>query len=50
MIEEKLDPLNEEIITDRNCEKPQTEIRTYESLEELKYPQEQDFDCLILYI
>ena len=31
-----------EIVSNKDFEKPDTEIETYESIEELKYPQEYD--------
>ena len=48
MNEEVIDVVIEEIVNDKDFEKSDTEIETYESLEELKFPQEYDGGIIIL--
>ena len=38
--EEDIDVVIEEIVNNKDFEKSDTEIETYESIEEIKYPQE----------
>ena len=40
--EEDKDVVIEEMVNNENFEKSDTEIETYESIEEIKYPQEYD--------
>ena len=40
--EEDIDVVNEEIVSNEDFQKSDTEIETYESIEELKFPQEYD--------
>ena len=40
LIEEDIDVVIEEIVNNKDFEKSDTEIETYESIEELKFPQE----------
>ena len=46
--EEDIDIVIEEIVNNEDIEKPDTEIETYESIEELKYPQEFDDGGIII--
>ena len=48
--EEDIDLLIEEIVNDKNSEKSQTEIETYEPMKEIKYPQEYISDQQIVII
>ena len=47
---EDFDLIIEEIVNDENFEKSETEMETFESLEEIKYPQEYDSDFPIFII
>ena len=42
MNEEDIDVVIEEIVNNKDFEKSETEIKTYESIDELKFPQEYD--------
>ena len=42
MNEEDIDIVIEEIVNNKDFEKSDTEIETYESMKELKFPQEYD--------
>ena len=46
--EEDIDIVIEEIVNNKDFEKSDTEIETYESIEELKFPQEYDGGIIIL--
>ena len=46
--EEDLDIVSEEIINNEDFEKSNTEIETYDSIEELKYPQEYENNSIII--
>ena len=46
--ENDIDVVLEEIVNHKNFEKSDTEIETYESIEELKFPQEYDGGIIIL--
>ena len=46
--EEDIDVVIKEIVNIKDFEKPYSEIETYESLEELKFPQEYDDDGIII--
>ena len=46
--EEDIDIVIEEIVNNKDFEKTDTEIETYESIEELKFPQEYDGGIIIL--
>ena len=48
MNEEDLDIVVEEIVNNKNIEKSDTEIETYESIEELNYPQEYEDGGVII--
>ena len=48
LIEEDIDVVIEEIVNNKDFEKSDTEIETYESVEELKYPQEYDNGGIII--
>ena len=45
--EEDIDKVNEEIVIIKHFEKSETEIRTHESKEELKFPQK-NYDGVLL--
>ena len=45
--EEDIDIVIEEIVNNKDFEKSNTEIETYESIEELRYPQEHE-DCGVI--
>ena len=46
--EEDIDLVIEEIVNNKDFEKSDTEIETYESIEELKFPQEYDDGGIII--
>ena len=46
--EDDIDIVNEEIFTNKDFEKSNTEIETYGSIESLKFPQEDDDGGIIL--
>ena len=46
--EEDIDVVIEEIVNNKDFEKSDTEIETYESIEELKFPQEYDYGGIII--
>ena len=46
--EEDIDVVNDEIVNNKDFEKSNTEIETYESIEQLKFPQEYDEGIIIL--
>ena len=46
--EEDIDVVIEEIVNNKDFEKSNTEKKTYESIEELKYPQEKDDGGIII--
>ena len=46
--EEDIDIVIEEIVTNKDFEKSNTEIETYESIEELKFPQEYENNSIII--
>ena len=46
--EEDIDIVIEEIVNDKDFQKPDTEIQTYESIEELNFPQEYDNGGVII--
>ena len=46
--DEDLDVINEEIVNDEDFENPYKQIETYESIEEMKYPQEYDGGMILL--
>ena len=46
--EEDLDVVIEEIVKNKDFEKTDTETKTYESIEELKFPQEYQDDGIII--
>ena len=48
MNEEVIDIVIDEIVNNKDFEKSNTEIETYESIEELKYPQEFDDGGVII--
>ena len=48
MNEEDIDVVIDEIATNKDLEKSNTEIETYESIEELKFPQEYDDGGIII--
>ena len=45
---EDIDIVIDEVVDNKDFEKPDTEIETYESIEELKYPQEHDEGGIII--
>ena len=48
MNEEDKDLLTDELVIDKNFEKSETARETYESIEELKYPQEYEAGCILM--
>ena len=46
--EEDIDIVTDEIVNNNDCEKSDTEIKTYESIEELKFRQEYDDGAIII--
>ena len=46
--EEDIDVVNEEIVKNKDFQKSDTEVETYESIEELKYPQYYDVGGIII--
>ena len=46
--EESIDRVIDEICSDKHFEKSDTEIKTYESIEELKIPQEYEDGVIII--
>ena len=48
LTEEDLDLVIEEIVNNKDFEKSNTEIETYESIEELKFPQEDENNSIII--
>ena len=46
--EEDVDIVIDEIVNNKDFEKSDTEIETYETIEELKYPQEDDYGGIII--
>ena len=46
--EDDIDVVKEEIVNNKDFEKSDTEIETYESIEELKFPQENDDGGIII--
>ena len=50
LIEEHIDVVIDEVVNDKNFQKSNTEIETYESIEELKYPKEYNSDQPIVII
>ena len=48
LIEEDIDVVIEEIVNNKNFQKSDTEIETYDSIEEIKFPQEFDDGGIII--
>ena len=48
LIEEDIDVVIEEIVINKDFEKSDTEIETYESIDELQFPQEHDDGAIII--
>ena len=48
LIEEDIDVVIEELVKNKDVEKSDTEKETYENIEEIKYPQEQENNSIII--
>ena len=46
--EEDIDVINDDVVINKDFEKSDTEIKTYESVEEFKFPQESDDGGIII--
>ena len=46
--EEDIDIVIEEIVKNKGFEKSDTEIETFDNIEELRYPQDYENDCIII--
>ena len=46
--EEDIDVVIKKIVNNKDCEKSDTEIETYESIEELKFPQEYENNSIVI--
>ena len=46
--EEDIDLVIEEIVNNKGFEKSDTEIETFDNIEELRYPQDYENDCIII--